>query len=72
MANPVLSELPPFTLLDEPGLSFSPSDTTQVDVHPLRGLLNFGRIRKDRLADTLLAFELRRLARRALFIVVAI
>ena len=42
MANPVLSELPPFTLLDEPDLSFSPSDATQVDVHPLRGLLNYG------------------------------
>lgn len=42
MANPTLSELPPFTLLDEPNLSFSPSDTAQVDVHPLRGLLNFG------------------------------
>ena len=36
------SKLPPFTLLDEPLLSFSPSDDTQVDVHPLRGLLNFG------------------------------
>ena len=42
MANPALTELPPFTLLDEPDLSFSPSDATQVDVHPLRGLLNFG------------------------------
>jgi hypothetical protein len=42
MANPALSELPPFTLLDEPDLSFSPSDATQVDVHPLRGLVNFG------------------------------
>jgi hypothetical protein len=28
--------------LDEPLLSFSPSDTEQVDVHPLRGLVNFG------------------------------
>ena len=42
MANPALTELPPFTLLDEPNLSFSPSDAAQVDVHPLRGLLNFG------------------------------
>lgn len=42
MANPALTKLPPFTLLDEPDLSFSPSDVTQVDVHPLRGLLNFG------------------------------
>src|SRR3546814_3797124 len=37
-----LTKLPPFTLLSEPGLSFSPSDTTHVDVHPLRGLANFG------------------------------
>lgn len=36
------SRLPPFTLLDEPLLSFSPSDGRQVDVHPLRGLVNFG------------------------------
>lgn len=36
------SRLPPFTLLDEPLLSFSPSDAGQVDVHPLRGLVNFG------------------------------
>src|SRR4051812_15631387 len=37
-----LTKLPPFTLLDEPGLSFSPSDPTSIDVHPLRGLVNFG------------------------------
>lgn len=43
MTNPaLLAKLPPFTLLDEPDLSFSPSDATQVDVHPLRGLANFG------------------------------
>lgn len=43
MANPVqASRLPPFTLLDEPLLSFSPSDNAQVDVHPLRGLVNYG------------------------------
>lgn len=36
------SRLPPFALLDEPLLSFSPSDVRQVDVHPLRGLVNFG------------------------------
>lgn len=36
------SRLPPFTLLDEPLLSFSPSDPKQVDVHPLRGLMNYG------------------------------
>ncbi|KDR89831.1 nuclease PIN [Agrobacterium sp. TS43] len=43
MASSALtSKLPPFTLLDEPLLSFSSSDDKQVDVHPLRGLLNFG------------------------------
>jgi hypothetical protein len=36
------SMLAPFTLLDEPLLSFSPSDPKQVDVHPLRGLTKFG------------------------------
>lgn len=36
------SKLPPFTLLDEPLLSFSSSDSSQVDVHPLRGLVNYG------------------------------
>ncbi len=36
------SKLPPFSLLDEPLLSFSAADDRQVDVHPLRGLLNFG------------------------------
>ena len=36
------SKLPPFTLLDEPLLSFSPSDSSQVEVHPLRGLVNYG------------------------------
>lgn len=43
MTNPALvTRLPPFTLLDEPLLAFSPSNTGQVDVHPLRGLANFG------------------------------
>lgn len=43
MANPPqASKLPPFTLLAEPRLSFSPADTQQFDVHPLRGLVNFG------------------------------
>jgi hypothetical protein len=37
-----VTKLPPFTLLDEPLLTFSPSDAAQVDVHPLRGLANFG------------------------------
>lgn len=36
------SKFPPFTLLDEPLLAFSPVDTKQVDVHPLRGLLRYG------------------------------
>lgn len=35
------TKLSPFTLLDEPRLAFSPSDL-HTDVHPLRGLLNFG------------------------------
>lgn len=35
------SKLPPFTLLDEPFLSFSPNDA-QVDEHPLRGLVRYG------------------------------
>ena len=47
MANPTLTKLPPFTLLDEPNLSFSPSDTAHVDVHPLRGLVNFGPYSKE-------------------------
>jgi hypothetical protein len=43
MSNPAfVTKLPPFTLLDEPLLAFSPSDPAQVDVHPLRGLVNFG------------------------------
>lgn len=43
MSSPaLLTKLPPFTLLDEPDLSFSPVDATQVDIHPLRGLANFG------------------------------
>ncbi len=48
MASPAhVSRLPPFTLLDEPLLSFSPSDSAQIDVHPLRGLVNFGPYSKD-------------------------
>jgi len=42
MANPALTELPPFTLLEEPDLSFSPSDATQVDVHQHNIGLYFG------------------------------
>ena len=43
MANPASSsKLPPFTLLDEPKLSFSPSNSEEVDVHPLRGLVRYG------------------------------
>ena len=43
MSNPaLLTKLSPFVLLDEPYLSFSPSNALNVDVHPLRGLLNFG------------------------------
>lgn len=36
------AQLPPFSLLDEPLLSFSPLDESKVDVHPLRGLINHG------------------------------
>ena len=36
------SKLPPFELLEEPLLAFSPSDPAQTSIHPLRGLLNFG------------------------------
>lgn len=36
------SKLPPFTLLDEPQLSFSPDRLEERDLHPLRGLVNFG------------------------------
>lgn len=36
------SKLPPFCLLEEPKLTFSPSKPDEVDVNPLRGLLNFG------------------------------
>ncbi len=41
-SSPSASKLPPFTLLDEPVLSFSPEDNTKADVHPLRGLVRFG------------------------------
>ncbi len=41
-SSPQASRLPPFTLLSEPLLTFSPSDPQQVDEHPLRGLLHFG------------------------------
>jgi hypothetical protein len=36
------SKLPPFTLLDEPELAFSPANPQEIDVHPLRGLANYG------------------------------
>ncbi len=36
------SKLPPFTLLDEPMLSFSAADADEADVHPLRGLVRYG------------------------------
>lgn len=41
-SSALVTKLPPFTLLDEPDLSFSASDATHRDVHPLRGLLNYG------------------------------
>lgn len=42
MSVSATTKLPPFSLLDEPYLAFSPSNATHVDVHPLRGLVNFG------------------------------
>ena len=43
MAHPaVASKLPPFTLLEEPLLAFSPANPDEVDVHPLRGLVRYG------------------------------
>ncbi|CAM5394869.1 nuclease PIN [Alcaligenes faecalis] len=39
---PLASKLPPFTLLDEPLLAFSPEQPGDVDVHPLRGLSRYG------------------------------
>ena len=36
------AKLPPYTLLDEPLLAFAPDDSGATDLHPLRGLLNFG------------------------------
>lgn len=35
-------KLPPFQLLEEPVLSFSPDDERARDLHPLRGLIKFG------------------------------
>ena len=40
--HPLASKLPPFTLLDEPLLAFSPEQSDDVDVHPLRGLSRYG------------------------------
>jgi hypothetical protein len=36
------AKLPPFQLLEEPVLSFSPDDVRARDLHPLRGLTKFG------------------------------
>lgn len=36
------AEFPPYTLLDEPLLSFAPDDESARDLHPLRGLVNLG------------------------------
>ena len=38
----VAAKLPPFQLLEEPVLSFSPDDERARDLHPLRGLVQFG------------------------------
>ncbi len=37
-----VARLPPYSLIDEPLLAFSPEDPRSTDVHPLRGLVNFG------------------------------
>ena len=43
MAHPAMaSKLPPFTLLGEPLLAFSPANAGEVDAHPLRGLVRYG------------------------------
>lgn len=43
MANPAMaSKLPPYTLLEEPLLAFSPANPEENDVHPLRGLVRYG------------------------------
>jgi hypothetical protein len=36
------ANLPPFSVLDEPMLAFSPDDQRKSDIHPLRGLRRFG------------------------------
>jgi hypothetical protein len=36
------AKLPPFQLLEEPVLSFSPDSPREADIHPLRGLVKFG------------------------------
>lgn len=41
-ASALASKLPPFTLLDEPMLSFSAANSDEADVHPLRGLVRYG------------------------------
>ena len=45
------SKLPPFELLEEPLLAFSPSDPEQMSMHPLRGLLAHGPFSKGVGAD---------------------
>jgi len=42
MSNPAASKLPPFSLLEEPLLAFSPANSEELDVHPLRGLVRYG------------------------------
>ncbi|EIK71338.1 hypothetical protein PseBG33_0006 [Pseudomonas synxantha BG33R] len=41
------AKISPFTLLDEPLLTFSPNDVRATDVHPLRGLVNHGPFTKE-------------------------
>lgn len=42
MSSATSAKLPPYQLLDEPALAFSPEDKGKVDIHPLRGLLRYG------------------------------
>lgn len=44
------AKFPPFQLLTEPALAFSPDDANARDIHPLRGLANFGPLSKHAIA----------------------
>src|SRR5258708_25895791 len=42
-----VANLPPFSVLDEPLLAFSPANKREHDIHPLRGLRRFGAYTQD-------------------------